>query len=275
MKAPSQIKALSLAGADVGTGGIYPPLGFHPVWDAELGNGDYFGLYWPYGRENCEPIVCDMLHDEWSIEVAFSSVAVFLEWLAVNDHERGDVEVEDPGSISRRFRRAKSLLGNEPEAAVSALREICEAFPESAKYWYTLATQLRRIGDTAGSHRAAVRAFTANWAFGMPPNGTLRLLQNARGHIGDPLVDRSEHLSMSYGGTKENSNYEILGECIKSYLSSPSPVAGLLLNQNYGYMMLSETTSFQDRYGFDPDRWVEEHSQLCLHHLGDSRKQIS
>lgn len=56
MKAPAQIDALSLAGHDFATGGAYPPLGFRPVLDAELGNGDYFGLYWPYGREGRDPI---------------------------------------------------------------------------------------------------------------------------------------------------------------------------------------------------------------------------
>jgi hypothetical protein len=275
VKRPSKIEALSLGEADLGIGGIYPPLGFLPVWDAEGGNGDYFGLYWPYGRENREPIVCDMLHDEWSITFAFSSVSVFLDWLEANDHERGDVEVEDPGSVVRRFEEAKALLGSQPEAAVSVLREVCEAFPESSEYWYALATQLRRIGDSQGCHQAAVRAFAANWAFGLPPNGTLKLLQNARGQLDDPLVQRSGELSMGYGGSKENSNYRLLQECISAYLSSSTPLLGLLLNQNYGYVMSSETTAFQERHGFATESWIKEHRELCEKHLGDSRTQMS
>ena len=109
----------------------------------------------------------------------------------------------------------------------------------------------------------------------MPPNGTLRLLQNARGNLADPLVDRSGELSMRYGGMKENPTYLILRECISEYLASSTPVIGLLLNQNYGYMMFRETTSFQERYGFIPEEWIQEHSELCLYHLGDSRKHIS
>ena len=194
MKAPPEIDALSLAGGDVGTGGAYPPLGFQPVWDAELGNGDYFGLYWPYGREDREPVVCDMVHDEWGLELAFSGVAVFAEWLKLNDGCRGDVPVEDPGFVPRRFQEVRAILRNQPEEAVSQLRGICEDFPESAEYWYALAAQLRRIGDQSGSHFAAVRAFASNWAFGMPPEGTLRLLQNAHGRIEDPLARRLHDL---------------------------------------------------------------------------------
>ncbi len=86
MKMPSQIERLSMGGGDVG--GIYPPLGFLPVLDAELGNGDYFGLYWPYGRESCEPLVCDMLHDESRVALAFSSVPVFVAWLEAKGASR-------------------------------------------------------------------------------------------------------------------------------------------------------------------------------------------
>jgi hypothetical protein len=212
-----------------------------------------------------------MLHDEGCIRLEFSSVSVFLAWLEANDHERGDVEVDDPGFPARRFHAAKALLGSQPEAAVPLLREVCDMFPESAEYWYTLATQLRRIGDSQGAHQAAVRAFASNWVFGLPPNGTLKLLQGARGHLDDPLVQRSGELTLGFGGTKENSNYRLLQECIRAYLSSATPVLGLLLNQNFGYLMSSETTAFQERHGFQPAAWLGEHQRLCEQYLGDSR----
>ncbi len=274
MKAPAEINALSLAEADAGSGGAYPSLGFRAVWDAELGNGDFFGLYWPYGREDRDPIVCDMLHDEWSLVVAFSNVRSFVKWVELNDGCRGEQTVEDPGFVGRRFQDVKPLLQAQPEAAISALQQICEDFPESAEYWYTLAGQLRRIGDHVGAHHAAIRSFTSNWAFGMPPNGALKMVQNAGENTDDPISACSRHLTMKWGGTKENTNYDILKHCIASYLASPTPIPGLLLNQNYGYMMMMETTSFQDRYGFDLSAWIQEHSDLCQQYLGDSRTQI-
>lgn len=274
MKPPEQIAELSLAGDSMGTGGTYPPLGFQPLWDAELGNGDYYGLYWPYGHENLEPIVCDMLHDEWRMEVAFSSVGVFLESLELNDGHRGELDVVDSSHVGRRFSELKPLLRDRPDEAVLTLRTICDDFPECAEYWFTLASQLRRIGDHDGCQIAAVRAFASNWAFGMPPDGTLRMLQGAKNRFNDPVVKRCEYLTMQYGGTKENKNYELLRECIDEYLSSATPVLGLLLNQNYGYMMSMETVSFQERNQFKPTEWLDKHKQLCLETTGDSRTEI-
>ena len=275
MKTPPHIDQLSLAGADIGTGGTYPSLGFQPVWDADLGNGDYYGLYWPYGREKQEPIVCDMLHDEWRLQVAFSNTEIFIKWLALNDGQRGDHDVEDSGLVGRRFLETKPLLKNNLEEAISRLNAICDDFPECAEYWYTLATQLRRVGNRQSACLAAIRAFTSNWAFGTPPEGTLKLIESGQGLVEDPLVTRIGMLTTKYGGSKENRNYDILKEIISAYLSSPTPVLGLVLNQNYGYMMSSETVSFQERYNFDSAIWLDEQSQLCAKILGDSRRHLT
>ncbi len=276
MKLAEGIEKLSLAEDEIG--GAYPPLGFKPVLEAEGGNGDYFGLYWPYGREGQEPIVCDMLHDEWAIEVAFSRLSVFLRWLDSNDWTRGDVPVEDPLLVTTRFRKMKALVQDDPAEVIPNLQAICTDFPECSEYWFFLARQLRRIGDHEGSAEAAIRTFASNWAFGMPPHGTLRMLHNAKKSnrlANDPLVARSSELRMKWGGAKENTDYYILKSCIGEYLSSETPVLGLLLNQNYGYMMETETVAFQERYGFDSSSWIQEHSDLCSKHLGDSRRETS
>ena len=278
MKKPENLESLSLAEGHVGAGGAYPPLGFKPVWEGELGNGDYYGLYWPYGREDQDPIVCDMLHDEWGLEVCFSSVPIFLKWLELNDGFRGDEEVDDPQLVSARFRATRPLLQSQPDEAIPLLRAICSDFPEQAEYWFSLAGQLRRAGDPEGSAKAAIRAFASNWVFGMPPNGTVRFLQQAQSISSvadDPLIARSSELEMNFGGAKENPVYGVLQDCIAQYLASSDPLPGLLLNQNYGYMMLMETTSFQERAGFIVGDWLAEHSELCAKHLGDDRKTIS
>lgn len=89
VKAPLCINQLSLTG-DIASG-PYPPSGFAPVSDAELGNGDYFGLYWPFGQEAQEPIVCDMAHDSWSMVPCCPSEATFVAWLEENNCQRGDL----------------------------------------------------------------------------------------------------------------------------------------------------------------------------------------
>ncbi|MEM6991788.1 MAG: tetratricopeptide repeat-containing protein [Myxococcota bacterium] len=274
MKAPAQLAALSLADDSGESSVAYPSLGFVRLLDAELGNGDYYGLYWPYGREDREPVVVDTVHDEWGLEVAFSSVPIFVEWLRANDGERGEVEVEDRALVTTRFERARALQRARPEAAIEQLRSICDDFPECSEHWYALAGQLRRVGDKSGAYAAAIRAFASNWAFGAPPGGTLRMLQSARGEVDDPVVTRSGELSLGYGGAKENSNYALLRECIDEYLASANPVLGLLLSQDYGTMMSKETGAFQERHGFGLDAWAAEHTKLCTEHLGDSRRRV-
>ena len=278
MKRPDGIDSLTLAEQGLGAGGAYPPLGFKPVWEAELGNGDCYGLYWPFGREAQDPIVCDMLHDEWGLQVSFSSVPIFVKWLELNDGARGDNEVDDPYLVTSRFHAARKLLQGQPEEAIAAIRGICSDFPEHSEYWFTLAGQLRRTDDQEGSAQAAIRAFASNWVFGMPPNGTIRFLQNAQSVpsvADDPLVARSSEIKMDFGGAKENPVYDVFRDCIAQYLASSDPLPGILLDQNYGYMMLMETRSFQERNGFDVGDWLAQHSELCSTHLGDDRKTIS
>ena len=44
---------------------VYPPVGFFPF--AGTGNGDYYGFYWPIGREDSLPIVAYSSHDAYAI----------------------------------------------------------------------------------------------------------------------------------------------------------------------------------------------------------------
>ena len=133
MKVPSGIEKVSLSKSDMSFG-PYPPLGFVPLFDAELGNGDYFGLYWPLGKENEEPIVCDMLHDEWALEPSFSSLEKFIEWLSLNDWKRGDEEVVDERLSTVIFTKAKLLYsGSDIESAIELLNKACINFPERSE----------------------------------------------------------------------------------------------------------------------------------------------
>ena len=274
MKAPTISNKLSFS---PNHSGIYPPLGFVPVADAALGNGDQFGLYWSYGREDQPPLVCDMIHDESVLIPAFSSVDVFCGWVEENDHERGD-EVGDPAAPQVRFHQAKQFFASDPGTAVQKLQEVCEVFPESAEYWFSLATQRRRIGNALGAVQAGIRAVASNWVFGRPPQGAIRLLQWARTQDilpDDPLVQLTGQHGLSFGGTKENEIYLAMGTCIESYLDSDTPVTGLLMNQNFAYMMSRETVSFQERYGFNADAWLDRQTGLCEQYLGDSRLTIT
>jgi len=53
---------------------VYPPVGYFR-WDiCELGNGDYYGYYWPVGKEDCDPLVAFMSHDCWGLIPMASSI---------------------------------------------------------------------------------------------------------------------------------------------------------------------------------------------------------
>lgn len=272
MKLPAGIEKVSLSTSDVPLE-PYPSLGFVPLGEAELGNGDYFGLYWPLGRENAEPIVCDMIHDEWALEPSFSSLEKFIEWLELNDWQRGDNEVCDPQLSSIVFTQAKKLFA-EVEAAVELLHKACVSFPEVSEYWFALSSQSKRMGDIETSANAALKALNSNWVFGFPGQGVIRTLRHPKVRevlSQDPMIQRIDQLDLNFGGVKQNSTYPVIYECVQEYFNNEQFIDGLMLYQNYGYMMHSETRAFQDRYQFNLKDWQSEYSALCLKYLGDSR----
>jgi len=275
MKKPTNIDKLSLHSIEYALG-PYPTLGFVPVSEAELGNGDYYGLYWPLGRENDEPIVCDMLHDEWSLKLSFSSTDKFIEYLELNDWFRGENKVFDEDFAPSYYQKAKGCLSkNNVEDAINYLNRAVSSFPEDCEYWFSLASQLRRIRKNEESIKAAVNAFLGNWVFSFPPQGVLRMLQsnNAKEILpNDPIVKRVNNLNLGFGGEKENNNYPLLKECIEEYFEQGEDIKGLSLFQNYAYMMYSETTAFQERYNFNLSEWQSEYSELCKNKLGDNRR---
>jgi hypothetical protein len=274
MKIPNGIEKVSISKSDAPLG-PYPSLGFVPMWDAELGNGDYFGLFWPLGKENEEPIVCDMLHDERALEPSFSSLAKFIEWLELNDWERGDEEIIDDQLSTVIFTKAKALIsGSDIEAAIDLLNKACSSFPEVSEYWFALSSQSKRFGDIETSANAALNALNSNWVFGFPPQGVIQSLRRPQFREvlnKDPVAQRIDEIELNFGGVKENSIYPIIYECVQEYINSERFIDGLMLYQNYGYMMHSETGSFQERYNFNLKSWQSEYSALCLKYLGDNR----
>ncbi len=78
-----------------------------------------------------------------------------------------------------------------------------------------------------------------------------------------------------FGGEKDNVNYGLLREAIDEYFAQGAYLDALSLHQNYAYMMMSETTSFQERHGFRVDEWRTEFAAACRIHLGDDRSRFS
>ena len=143
-----------------------------------------------------------------------------------------------------------------------------------SEYWHALSSQSKRVGDIERSANAALKALNSNWVFGFPAQGVIRSLRSPQFREAlnkDPIMQRIDEFELSFGGVKENSIYPIIYECIQEYLNNEQFIDGLMLYQNYGYMMYSETGAFQERYNFDLKSWQSDYSELCLSYLGDNR----
>ena len=260
--------------------GPYPPQGFVPITEAALGNGDCFGLYWPLGREAEPPVVCEMFHDEWRMEMSHSSLDVFAQWLERNgwgDDEAWENREHDAADASSPLTMVERAYANtvagKPEEAIPLLEAACRAFPDMQKGWALLAGQLLRVGDRLAATRAARSALLSNWAFGVPEAGVLRILQSAEDKD-DPVVIMAKQLRLAFGGAKTNPDYALMQVCIDNCWMVGDMLAALRLSQNRCYVLAGETVSFQERERFDRVQWQRAFGEQCRVALGDDRQSF-
>lgn len=252
----------------------FPPLGFLPFSEGALGNGDTFGLYWPIGRENCEPIVAETWHDSGQIQPTYSTLGTFLT--AINNAEDGYPEspslLEDPESPQVLFYSAKEAIKNQDvESAIQFLEKAIVVLPEYTDALSLLWAQYRRVGHTEEALPLAIQAIISPPCFGICPQKVLSWLcsQQASPAIKhDPIWQIRDQLKLAYGGAKENADYPLLLAAINEYLSQSRFIQAATLMQTYAELMCCETISFQERYGFEPKAfaaWQVEVSSKLPH----------
>ncbi|MGG6230753.1 hypothetical protein [Tenacibaculum sp. SDUM215027] len=110
MKPPKNIDKINLI--EDNETGPFPPNGFYKFKEANFGNGDYFGLYWAFGKEHQEPIVCEILHDEGILMPRFSCLNKFLEWYQLNDYDWGEEEINDDAFVLNFIKKGDNQLNN-------------------------------------------------------------------------------------------------------------------------------------------------------------------
>ncbi|AWH16487.1 hypothetical protein C1922_03650 [Stenotrophomonas sp. ZAC14D2_NAIMI4_7] len=280
MRAPHLLHGLTLDSAPCA--GPYPPQGFWPIAEGALGNGDQFGLYWPLGREAEPPVVCEMFHDEGRMVFRHSSLDVFAQWLDAGGAEEDDDEggaphghavpdAESPLPLIERAQR--HVQAAEPAQAVTQLQEACSRFPELQRAWAMLAGQQMRLGQHAAAQAAARAAILANWAFGIPEPGVLRILRAADAG-GDPVLVMAQQMGFAFGGAKTNPDYALMQACIDQCWQVGDTLAALRVSQNRCYALSSETVSFQQREGFDLDSWRRDFAARCKSALRDDRQRM-
>jgi len=255
----------------------YPPIGFCPFADHELGNGDTFGLYWPFGREAREPIVCEIWHDEAALVPMFSSLSAFLD--AANRSEEHpaipDLTV-DPASAIALFRAARTANGaGQAQEARLLLEQAVEIVPEYTDAQALLATVHRRLGQNEEAMRAAVQAVISPPCFGRRPVQQLHWLKSLskapEDLERDPIWRTRQRLRLVFGGAKANDDYAAMEAAIESYLGRGRPLRAVTLMQTYAELMSRETTSFAERYGFNGTSFLNRQRDIFLHELGTNR----
>lgn len=279
MKLPNNVDSVTLShdGYDV----PYPPLGFHSIAEHQLGNGDTFGLYWPIGREDSNPIVAETYHDEWSIQPHFSSMERFLAAAQGDDFDEDDFPEtpsvdQDPESPAACFLAARNELKlQNVDAAIGHLKTATSILPEFTEAQALLCTQYRRIGDTDAAIKAAVQSIISPSCFGSRPVQIAKWLASQsicpREFESDPIWINRERLNLKFGGVKENKQFKILRGAIDDYLGSSNYVSAMTLMQTYAELMYSETVSFQERHNFNAAEFVAWQKDVARSEYGHAR----
>lgn len=253
------------------------PLGFVTFQDHALGNGDYFGFYWPIGREDAEPIIAEDQHDGGTLEPGFSNLASFLRLTA--GHDEGDwIELptveEDPASPLNRYRKARDLIAAGAFAeAVAELDAAIATLPEYTDALAALAGQHMRAGRLDDACRVAHQMIISPPCFGHwrsvqhVARWFSKLETGPADLADDPIwLGREKLATIPTGGTKDGPAYPVLREAIDIYVGRGDIVKALTLMQTYSDFMNGETKSFQERNGYDFGAHRARQRELS-HHL--------
>ena len=292
MKIPASIHSVTLSDRDYDV--PYPPLGFCAIAEHQLGNGDTFGLYWPIGHEDRDPIVAETYHDEWSLEPHFSSLDRFLNASAFeqmtneadDDRDADDFDDDsfvgtptieaDPRSPAACLVAARDNLQSQNiSVALEFLETAVSVLPEFTLAQALLCTQYRRIGKNDAAIRSAIQAIISPSCFGAPPTHIASWLAQQtncpKEQASDPIWINRERLTLKFGGVKENDQYRILRDAIDVYLGNSMFISAMTLMQTYAQMMYSETISFRERYNFDAREFVGWQRDVAESQYGRAR----
>lgn len=276
LKLPRQASWLTLDREDAPVVGA--PFGFTPFQEFALGNGDVFGLYWPIGREQEEPLVAETLHDDGLLSPAFSSLERFFAKTSTGAETADDPEGhpeppsldEDPASPLACYDDARAALrAQDPDRAIARLEQAIETLPEYADALAALALQNLRLGRHDEACRLAVRAVIAPPCFGASPQIARVWSWLAQQDDGpddlanDPIWQKRADLDgPPGGGAKQNDTYLAFARAIDVYVEQRKIVRALTLMQTYADFMNAETTAFQDRYGYVFAEWRDQQREV-------------
>jgi hypothetical protein len=228
----------------------YPPLGFVPFSDYAFGDGDTFGLYWPIGLEDSEPIVAEVDHNGWQLTPGFSSFETFLA-IARSCCKDSEDSIIEPPTLAQDARSPvacvhaaqERLRVQDFQASTLLLETAVAVLPEYTTALERLVAQYRRAGETDKAVRTAVQALRSPPCFGGPAVQVLRWLAGQQtcpaGLESDPLWVHRRELRFQFGGTKVNNDYPVLLNAVRAYLESDKTTEGITCEQTLGSRILA------------------------------------
>lgn len=283
MKVPESINSVSLSYNQYEV--PYPPLGFLPFLEHQLGNGDTFGLYWPIGCEDREPIVAETYHDEFSLVPHFSSLDKFIELTPEDSFSEEDEEdsfpgtptyEQDPKSPAACFQKAKECLqSRDLSTAIEHLKNCVAILPEYEEAQSLLCTQYRRIGENDLAVATAIQAFISPIYFGNSSSKLVGWLAKQTNcpdeYKNDPIWLNRNRPFKKFGDSKENDEYLFLKDAIVQYIDQSEFVSAMKLMQKYAGCMYQETVSFQERYNFNLEDFITWQKNIAEIQYGNKR----
>jgi hypothetical protein len=272
------------------------PHGFLDTQMFAIGNGDTTGFYWPIGKEDDEPILCDIYHDDGQLVPVASNLEglVRLKWqdgfddpdavaadiaaaLGVSLPETLEaaalspdqlLELDENSPVNRVAAAIEAAGRNELETAERHLQAALRVFPEYTLAHYHLARIYRRMPSRKlDAARAMIKTLCCPLVFFNVPDRrqVLHWLQRMDSHPelqSDPIWAHRRELTFETG-VKHNDDFTIYEDAIVEYLSQGKRVEAIGLRELIGTLMEMEVTAFRERYDYSWDR----HNELLVENL--------
>ena len=274
---------------------VYPLPGFFPILSLfDVGNGDVTGCYWPIGRENDDPLLCDTYHDAWSLGPQASSLEGLVRLKIAEGHcEPGDGDYEAAQELADQLgfdlpspneddelppdlwlsldadspaalksAAAQLIRVGELESATAHLEYALQALPEYTEALFMLGNLYRRQKRLPEAAQKMLEVLSAPLCFGGDREKALQSVKRLRDGdypelASDPLWSQRQQLTFATG-VKRNNDFNIYEEAVSEYLRQGKGALAVRLRVLVGELMWGETISFRERYGYS----MEKHRQL-------------
>lgn len=242
---------------------IFPPLGFIEFEEGNDGAGDYYGLYWEIGKEDQEPGIFRKNHEEGQLIPEFVNLDSFLSWYETTlGQELQSINLRDPSFYISLYYRARVFTKTgKTNEAIHALEKSTELFGEYSDSWGLLAENYYKANEKDKAELASLNSIISNYVFGLPSFKSIEQFNkiDTKGKLkNNPIIKRID--GFISGGTFSNPfmiNYDKLKEAIAEFKELKDYKSALILEQNYGYLMLTEKGEIREKYNFKDKEWSE------------------